>query len=210
MAQISKKLVIPLKTVTMLAFDVLAFAVLALGGLVPFSVTCMAQNSVSVSSAAIDRQLHEFSESIMSPYCPGMTLSGCPSPDARTLREEVRARLEKGETQQAIKQSLVERFGPELSGLPASTGTAKAAYGVPWLIVGLGVIGALLLIRIGSRKAGTGASLGLDHVNEVGVIGGGVEKADPTAESKAAADDTLREIYSEIDAEVSRRLARGE
>lgn len=190
----------------------LAFAVFFILGSPLFSaMPGMAQNSEPASSAAIDRQLHEFSESIMSPYCPGMTLSGCPSPDARTLREEVRERLEKGETQQSIRLSLVERFGPELSGLPASARAAKAAYGIPWLIVGLGLIGALLLIRIGSGKGSTGTSPDLAELNGTDVEGGGVASTGPDPDIKAtvSADDALSEVYSEIDAEVSRRLARG-
>lgn len=146
------------------------------------------------SSAEIDRQLHEFSDSIMSPYCPGMTLSGCPSPDARSLREEVRSRLAQGESQQSIRDTLVQRFGSELTGLPDTTRTAGAAYGIPTLMIAAGLFGMFLFIGMGRRNG----------------AGKGTQPADGVYDSLDAAPDEIQsEIFREIDAEVSRRRKSG-
>ncbi len=138
------------------------------------------------NQSEIDRRLHEFSDSIMSPYCPGMTLSGCPSPDARALRDEVRGRLEHGETEAVIRQDLVARFGPELSGLPDSKSSSEAAFGVPFFLISTGLLGVLAMIGYGRRVRTSGA-------------------VDVEGFDQASAE-TKREIYREIDDELKRRL----
>lgn len=169
-----------------------AFYLAAGLALLLFPVAAPAEDPAS--SAEIDRQLHEFSESIMSPYCPGMTLSGCPSPDARSLREEVRSRLAQGESQQSIRDTLVQRFGSELTGLPNTRRSAGAAYGIPSIMIAAGLLGAVLFIRFG-RKSGTGKKL---------------ESTDAVYDNLDAAPEQIQsEIYREIDAELSRRRKSG-
>jgi hypothetical protein len=41
--------------------------------------------------------------SIMSPYCPGSLLNECPSSQAAELREEIRGRLQAGDTREQIE-----------------------------------------------------------------------------------------------------------
>lgn len=64
------------------------------------------------------RRARSLSSDLMSPYCPGRTLADCPSPDAAVVREEIRARLERGESESEVRAALETRFGLDVRGLP--------------------------------------------------------------------------------------------
>jgi cytochrome c-type biogenesis protein CcmH/NrfF len=87
-----------------------------------------------------DDEAHRLSRELMSPFCPGRTLADCPSPHARLVRDEIEARLEKGETAIAIEQDLVLRYGAEIRGTPPAKGFAMVLWIVLPLSAGLGLI----------------------------------------------------------------------
>lgn len=82
---------------------------------------------------------------IMSPFCPGMTLAECPSEKAVKVRREIAARLEAGESPDAIVEWLVARYGEEVRGAPAPRGIALALWVVP-AAMGLGLIAMLRIL----------------------------------------------------------------
>ncbi|HEX9727096.1 MAG TPA: cytochrome c-type biogenesis protein CcmH [Gemmatimonadales bacterium] len=59
---------------------------------------------------------------LMSPFCPGLTLANCPSAYAETLRVSVRGRLDAGEEPDSIVESLVAAFGEGMRGAPRAAG----------------------------------------------------------------------------------------
>lgn len=73
----------------------------------------------SVAAAAapgdVTRATRLFS-SLMSPFCPGLTLANCPSVYAETLRVSVRDRLAAGEHPDSVVESLVAAFGERVRG----------------------------------------------------------------------------------------------
>jgi cytochrome c-type biogenesis protein CcmH/NrfF len=150
------------------------FRRLALGG--PFAV-CLGLSAATLGSSAlvpamaraddakpaataaglppeeIERQAESISRSIMSPFCPGRTVSACPN--AGPWREEIRKWVAEGVDSEEIKRRLGERV-PEhnLAGVPKNR--------LGWVLpvgLGIGAIGILifLLRYLVSAKAG-GAS----------------------------------------------------
>ncbi len=93
----------------------------------------------------VDRASAQFFESVMSPYCPGMTLSACPSDDARLLRDEIRAKLASGVEEESLKAELKGRFG-NLTGEPKAGINGGLAYiGIlVFFAIGLGIIGFVI------------------------------------------------------------------
>jgi cytochrome c-type biogenesis protein CcmH len=65
-----------------------------------------------------DSNAHRIFSELMSPYCPGLLLADCPSPDAFELRAEIRARLAAGETPAQVKADLYARFGDSIRATP--------------------------------------------------------------------------------------------
>ncbi len=85
------------------------------------------------------RQANELSRNLMSPFCPGRTIADCSSPDAATVREEIRDALAAGETPDAIQKRIEARFGEHVIGVPRG--------GIGWALpIGVLVAGAGLLV----------------------------------------------------------------
>jgi cytochrome c-type biogenesis protein CcmH/NrfF len=98
-----------------------------------------------------DRESAQFFDSVMSPYCPGMTLSACPSDDARVLRDEIRGQFAQGISKEQILVGLNKKFG-NLSGGPSGGAMGGMTYlGIlVFFVIGLGII------MLNIRKSGKG------------------------------------------------------
>ncbi len=81
---------------------------------------------------------------VMSPFCPGLTLGDCPSPQAFELRGEITRRLQAGESRQAIVDGLVATYGPGILSDPSGTPIGRVIWGVP-ILLSLVAAGALAL-----------------------------------------------------------------
>ncbi len=92
----------------------------------------------------IDQKAADISAEVMSPFCPGRTLSSCPSPNATAWREEIRTWLRQGDTPQEIQKRLEKRVGKDLSGGPSGS----MSWGLP---VGIGVGSVIFLALAASR-----------------------------------------------------------
>jgi len=80
----------------------------------------------------------------MSPFCPGRTLSDCPSEYATQWRKDIRAMVAQGMSASEIQKELESRVGENLSGSP----NRSAGYGVS---LGLALGAALVLFFVLSR-----------------------------------------------------------
>ena len=97
-----------------------------------------------VVPAEAARQAQDIAASLMSPFCPGLTLAACPSSGAAALQDELRRRLQQGETEAALVADFVERFGSRVTGVPARHGLAALA----WILPPAGGGAILLLVRL--------------------------------------------------------------
>jgi cytochrome c-type biogenesis protein CcmH len=85
--------------------------------------------------------------SLMSPFCPGLTLATCRSAQAETLRVWIRTRLEAGEPPDAIVQSLVATYGEGIRGAPRARGLGLALWLLPVASLGVGGVALLWWLR---------------------------------------------------------------
>lgn len=83
------------------------------------------------------------SDTVMSPYCPGRTLSACPSYQARELRDKILGWTSDGQSKEEIEQTLVTLYGFEVLGIPSNSPTGLLGWYAPLLFV---VIGGILLV----------------------------------------------------------------
>lgn len=97
--------------------------------------------------------------SIMSPFCPGLTLATCPSVYAETLRVSIRTRLEAGEAPDSIVESLVATFGEGIRGAPRARGMGLALWALPLV----GVAGGGMALLWWLRKHTVGAVTSADE-----------------------------------------------
>lgn len=98
---------------------------------------------------AQDTREQELSSALMSPFCPGLLLVNCPSPNARTLRVEIAGRFARGESRGQIEDDLIDRYGASILGSPRPVGLGLLA----WLLPGMTGLLTLSLAGIAVRRA---------------------------------------------------------
>jgi cytochrome c-type biogenesis protein CcmH len=74
---------------------------------------------------------YDLGDELMSPFCPGRTLSSCPSPQAAELVQWIVTQEAAGTTREEILEILIERFGEEILGAPPAEGITLWAYIFP-------------------------------------------------------------------------------
>lgn len=70
----------------------------------------------SAPSPEAEQLTRDLANDLMSPYCPGRTISSCPSQQARKLEDYIQQQAEAGASREEIEQILVQRFGEEKLG----------------------------------------------------------------------------------------------
>jgi len=114
-----------------------------------FLLLCVSSGAHAADSDLIDRKAAALYESVMSPYCPGRTLSACPSDAARELREKIRADLEVGKSDEEIQRELSARYG-DLAGKPSTAASSLLSSSVVAMFFIVGA--ALIIVLIRSKK----------------------------------------------------------
>lgn len=89
---------------------------------------------VPASGADAEGWGYRYIGEIMSPFCPGRTLSACPSPQAESLREWILVQEQEGRSQEDVHRELVERYGDVILSAPRAQGFGVTAYLVPLVI----------------------------------------------------------------------------
>jgi cytochrome c-type biogenesis protein CcmH/NrfF len=94
---------------------------------------------------------YELSHNLMSPYCPGRTLSECPSPQADELRLWILEQARAGATREEVESELFRSFGDQLRQAPRAEGIGLVAYAVPGVFL---LAGGALLVAFLRRSGG--------------------------------------------------------
>lgn len=100
-----------------------------------------------------DAQAQQIFTELMSPFCPGLTLADCPSPNAFDLRTEIRKRLEAGEPLEKIKDELVRKYGVQILSDPTGTPIGTVIWGVPAGLAAVAAVGLAWFVRRATRVA---------------------------------------------------------
>ncbi len=74
---------------------------------------------------------YDLSAELMSPFCPGRTLSECPSPQADTLRMWLIVQEAAGRERAEVEAELYESYGDAILAAPRAEGFGIAAYAIP-------------------------------------------------------------------------------
>jgi cytochrome c-type biogenesis protein CcmH len=96
---------------------------------------------------------------IRSPYCPGLMLEVCPSPDAAVLRDSIDRLARGGLEADSIVELMIARYGEEWRAVPRREGAGWWAWLMPAGVLLLGlVVVALVLSRRKRATVAAGAS----------------------------------------------------
>ena len=89
--------------------------------------------------AAIDR--------LRSPYCPGLMLEVCPSPQAKLLRDTLQVMAREGASADSLVGWMLATYGEEYRAVPRTSGSGLWA----WLMPPLALFGGLLAVVLTLR-----------------------------------------------------------
>ena len=117
-------------------------------------LTILAILVLAASGAQARSWSYDLAGELMSPYCPGRTLSSCPSSQAAELVQWIAIQEAGGATQEQVVEMLIERFGEEILGAPPAKGMMLWVYVslVMSFVVGGGLV-VVTLRRIVARGA---------------------------------------------------------
>lgn len=156
----------------------------------PWLVLVSAQDSVIVGTS-VPPALGALYRDIMSPYCPGLTLSSCPSPQADSLRKAIAVRYNAGETPAQITESLVEHYGPSVRGAPTVEGFGLAAYLGPVVVLLVGAVLILRWLRKHQHRAGRAAGMLLCAVSAAASITACATPSEEAAQQASVVTDSV-------------------
>jgi cytochrome c-type biogenesis protein CcmH/NrfF len=123
--------------------------------LIALPITLAAQTVVTAPETS--PEANELFRHVMSPYCPELMLVDCPSPDAAVLRDQIKARLAKGERPKDIEDELVREYGETFRTMPAARGFGLFAWLVPIAVVSITTPLAILTLRRSRQRHAAGA-----------------------------------------------------
>lgn len=89
---------------------------------------------------------------LLSPFCPGLTLSSCPTRSADSLRQAIQQKLAAGESREEVLAALVADYGEAILGAPPARGFDQALWFAPGLAMLLGLAGIVWLVRRRRRR----------------------------------------------------------
>jgi cytochrome c-type biogenesis protein CcmH/NrfF len=98
---------------------------------------------------------YKVSNELMSPYCPGRTLSACPSPQADELRMWLIVQEASGRSREDVEAELYERFGEVLRSAPLAEGFGVTAYAFPVIAFLAGGVVVVVFLRRQTRVTAT-------------------------------------------------------
>jgi cytochrome c-type biogenesis protein CcmH/NrfF len=104
---------------------------------------------------ALTESLQEADEAISrlrSPFCPGLMLEVCPSPQAAVLRDSIQALAAQGWTRKELVDWVVATYGEEYRAVPEPQGRGLVAWAIPPAALLLGL--AVVLVALGRLRAG--------------------------------------------------------
>ena len=102
-------------------------AVLVLGAVLVLATAAAAQVSPEESQKTADAAIGR----LRSPFCPGLMLEVCPSPNAEALRDTIRAMAAQGQNAEQIVEGVLARHGEEWRAVPKRSGVGLLA----WLVL---------------------------------------------------------------------------
>jgi len=114
----------------------------------------LALAAAAVWAATLDDRVYAIASRLMCPVCAGQTVAESDSAVAREMRDVIRAKLQAGETPDAILNFFVGQFGESVLAEPPRRGLSLLLYLGPAAGVAGGLAIAVLCIRRWTGRSG--------------------------------------------------------
>lgn len=102
----------------------------------------------STDGRTVDSRVRRIAAEVRCPTCEGLSVVESDAPASRTMRDEIRRRIEAGESDGAIRAYLVSRFGKDILLKPEASGVSA----VVWVLPVAGLVCALAGLVVAFRR----------------------------------------------------------
>jgi cytochrome c-type biogenesis protein CcmH len=92
-----------------------------------------------------DQRVRRITSVVRCPTCRGLSADQSDAPSAESIRDEVRRRVQAGETDAQVKGYLVSRYGEDILLQPKTQGVGLVVWALP-LIGAVGAVGGLVFV----------------------------------------------------------------
>ena len=97
-----------------------------------------------------DQRVERITSVVRCPTCQGLSVAQSDAPAARSIDDEVRRRVQAGESDRQIKDYLVSRYGQDIILQPEAEGVGLLVWALP-LLGGAAAIAGLVVVLRGRR-----------------------------------------------------------
>lgn len=104
-----------------------------------------------------DQRVRRITSVVRCPTCQGLSAAQSDAPAARSIDEEVRRRVQAGESDAEIKRYLVSRYGDDILLQPEADGVGALVWALP--VAATGVAVAVLVVVLGRRRVRPGRAV---------------------------------------------------
>lgn len=102
----------------------------------------------STDGRTVDGRVRRIAAEVRCPTCEGLSVAESDAPASRTMRDEIRRRIEAGESDGAVRAYLVSRFGKDILLKPEASGVSA----VVWVLPVAGLVCALAGLAVAFRR----------------------------------------------------------
>lgn len=92
-------------------------------------------------SSSLPARADRLAASLRCPVCQGLSVQDSDSPTARSIRDDIRQRLESGQSDGEVRAAYVARYGQWVLLRPQTSGLEAFVWAFPAAAVGAGVVG---------------------------------------------------------------------
>jgi cytochrome c-type biogenesis protein CcmH len=124
------------------------------------AVTCLAIGTVRTSGPySVEDRINAVAKTIKCPTCQGESVADSNAPTSREIRDDIAARLTRGESPDEIRAFYVSSYGEEILLTPSGSGVSAIVWVLPVLVLVGAVAGLVIAFR---RWRGPGAAAATD------------------------------------------------
>ena len=105
-----------------------------------------------------DQRVRRITSVVRCPTCRGLSVAQSDAPSAESIRDEVRRRVQEGETDTQIKAYLVSRYGEDILLQPEADGLGLLVWALPVIGGAVAVVTLALVLRNRRIRPGRKAS----------------------------------------------------
>lgn len=120
-------------------------------------VIVLAGTAPAASAPTLEDQVRDIAGELMCPVCEGQTVAESNAQLAVQMREEIRARLRRGESREQIIAYFVGQFGESVLAAPPKRGAGLVLWLAPVAALGVGLLVMVRYLRRSTRP-GEGTS----------------------------------------------------